>query len=166
MDLAKLIICLWFRVNFVLGSILAMQLLIINSMGIYCRGRRGYWELLLRKRGINKEVVSFITGIIWCLWHYHYFLQNGVQVPILWFFISCIVESYIYSLLMDCTDKNLILAMTYHFFYNLAIHIFLINPVDNYGNIVPYILLVILELVTLWIIRIINLFLVKRKKVI
>lgn len=67
---------------------------------------------------------------------------------------------------MDCTDKNLILAMTYHFFYNLAIHIFLINPVDNYGNIVPYILLVILELVTLWIIRIINLFLVKRKKVI
>lgn len=147
MGLAKLIFCLRFKVNFVLGSISAMQLLIIAWAFIAEEiGWRGYWESLLRKQGINKGVVPFITRIIWCLWHYHYFLQNGVQVPILWFFISCIVESYIYSFLMDCTDKNLISAMIYHFFYNLAIHMFLISPVDNYDNIVPYILLVILAL--------------------
>ena len=88
-----------------------------------------------------------IVGVIWCLWHYHYFMFGGMDVPIVWFFLSCIVESYIYSYLLDLTDNNLISAMIYHFAWNLFIHVFAINPNDNRGNTLPYIILVVLEIV-------------------
>ena len=70
-----------------------------------------------------------------------------MDVPIVWFFLSCIVESYIYSYLLDLTDNNLISAMIYHFAWNLFIHVFAINPNDNRGNTLPYIILVVLEIV-------------------
>ena len=45
------------------------------------------------------------------------------------------------------TDNNLVSAMLYHFAWNLFIHVFAINPNDNGGNSLPYIILVILEIV-------------------
>ncbi|MDE6252126.1 MAG: CPBP family intramembrane metalloprotease [Lachnospiraceae bacterium] len=146
MLLAKLIFCFWFRTDFMLYSISFTQLIVILWAFIAEEiGWRGYLEPLLEKKIFVKSIVPFIVGTVWCLWHYHYFLMNGIQVPILLFSIGCIIESYIYSFLMGCTNNNLISAMTYHFSWNLAVHIFAINPVDNNGNTFPYLILTILE---------------------
>lgn len=82
-------------------------------------GWRGYLEPLLIQSGIHKRLVP------------------------------CIVESYIYSFLMRATSNNIISAMTYHFVWNLIIHIAAVNPVDNNGNIFPYVILVVLEALVL-----------------
>ena len=65
-------------------------------------------------------------------------------------FFSCIIESYIYSYLIGVTDNNIVSAMTYHFVWNLLVHIVAINPADNNGNIFPYIILVVLETLALF----------------
>ena len=158
MFLAKLIYCAASGVDFALVSIPAVQFIII-LWALFAEeiGWRGYLELLLRTYGINKWVVPGIVGMIWCLWHYHYFLQNGIEVPILLFFISCVIESYIYSFFMSITGDNVVSAMTYHFAWNLLIHVAAINPADNNGSIVPYIILVLLEtlvLLVFWSVRI------------
>ncbi len=84
-------------------------------------------------------LLPFFVGVIWCLWHYHYFMFDGMDVPLVWFFQSCIVESYIYGYLLELTDNNLIFAMIYHFVWNLFIHIFAMNPADNRENHTQYI---------------------------
>ena len=48
--------------------------------------------------------------------------------------------------LLDLTDNNLVSAMLYHFAWNLFLHVFAINPNDNGGNALPYIILVFLEI--------------------
>lgn len=67
-------------------------------------------------------------------------------MPLIWFFIGCIAESYIYGYLLEWSDYNLLSAMMYHFAWNLFIHVFALNPVDNMGNPLPYIVLTILEI--------------------
>lgn len=146
MFLAKLIYCVIFRADFALGSISTTQFIIILWAFVAEEiGWRGYLEPLLRMYGVHKRIVPCIIGIIWCLWHYHFFLQNSVAVPIPLFFISCIIESYIYSFLMRATSNNIVSAMTYHFAWNLFIHVAAITPSDNNGSIFPYIILVVLE---------------------
>lgn len=145
MFLAKIIFCILFEKDFILGNISISQFIIL-LWAFFAEeiGWRGYLEPLLKMCGFNKWLIPCAVGVIWCLWHYHYFLQNRIEVPILLFFISCIIESYIYSFLMSIT-YNIVSAMTYHFAWNLLIHIVAINPIENNGNIFPYIILVILE---------------------
>lgn len=157
MILAKIIFCVLFGRDFILGSISIVQFIII-LWALFAEeiGWRGYLEPLLKTYGVHEWIVPCIVGVIWCLWHYHFFIQNGIEVPIPLFFISCIIESYIYSFLMDVTRNNIVSAMTYHFMWNLLIHILAINPIDNSGNIIPYIILVGLEVLVLlvfWSIR-------------
>lgn len=146
MILAKLIYCVLFGIDFMLGNISTAQFIIILWAFVAEEiGWRGYLEPLLKTYNIPKQTVPCIVGMIWCLWHYHFFLQNGIEIPIPLFFISCIIESCIYSLLMSVTGDNIISAMTYHFMWNLLIHVAAINPADNNGSIFPYIILVVLE---------------------
>lgn len=146
MFIAKLLYGVLFQIEFTLGDISFSQLLIISWAFIAEEwGWRGYLEPALQRNGKKKWQAPCIVGVIWCLWHYHFFIMNAMQIPILVFFISCIMESYIYSWLMDATKNNLISAMTYHFLWNLCIHIFAINPIDNQGDVLPYIILVALE---------------------
>lgn len=152
MFLAKLIYCLLSKTDFTLGSISFTQFIVISwALIAEETGWRGYLEPLLEKQDISKRIVPFIVGTVWCLWHYHYFWLNGMQVPVLLFLFSCIIESYIYSFLMNYTNNNLISAMTYHFSWNLSIHIFAVNPVENNGSIIPYLILAILEVFVLLI---------------
>lgn len=152
MIVAKAVFCVLFGRSFVLGSISITQFIIILwALWAEEIGWRGYLEPLLKRCGIHKRIVPCIVGVIWCLWHYHFFLQNGIKVPIPLFFISCIIESYIYSSLMSVTGNNIVSAMTYHFAWNLLIHIVALNPVENDGSIYPYIILVILETLVLLI---------------
>ncbi len=157
MFLAKLLYCILFKVDFKLGSISFIQFIVILwALVAEELGWRGFLEPFLKMKGISKWLVPFIVGMVWCMWHYHFFLMNGMQVPILLFLISCIIESYIYSFLMECTNNNLVSAMTYHFMWNLAIHIFTINPADNNGNTFPYIFLIILETLVMMILLLIQ----------
>ena len=114
-------------------------------------GWRGYLEPALNKLIVNKRIVPGIVGLIWCLWHYHYFIQNSIEVPIALFVTGCIIESYIYSYLMRVTKDNLVSAMTFHFMYNLMIHAVAINPTDNNGSIIPYVTMTILEALVMFI---------------
>lgn len=154
MFLAKLVFCILFKTDFGLKSISAVQLVVI-IWALFAEeiGWRGYLEPLLIKIGVSKRLVPSIVGMIWCLWHYHYFLQGSIQVPVLLFLISCIIESYIYSFLMCMTRGNIVSSMTYHFAWNLFIHIAAINPADNSGNIFPYFIMVILETFVVFIFR-------------
>ncbi len=157
MILAKMIFCSLFERAFILGNISRAQFVII-LWALFAEeiGWRGYLEPLLKMRGVPRWMVPCIVGVVWCLWHYHFFLQDGMEVPMPLFFISCIIESYIYSFLMNVTNYNIVSAMTYHFAWNLLTRIVAINPADNNGNIFPYIILIILEALTLlvfWIIR-------------
>ena len=119
-------------------------------------GWRGYLEPALNKLIVNKRIVPGIVGLIWCLWHYHYFIQNSIEVPIALFLAGCIIESYIYSYLMKITNDNLVSAMTFHFMYNLMIHVVAINPSDNNGSIIPYVTMTILEVLVLFMLIIWN----------
>lgn len=150
MFLAKIIFCALFGRSFILGSISVTQFIIILwALWAEEIGWRGYLEPLLKSCGVDKRMVPCMVGVIWCLWHYHFFLQNGIEVPIFLFFISCIIESYIYSFLMNVTCDNIVSAMAYHFAWNLLIHIAALNPSDNNGSIFPYLILVILEILAL-----------------
>lgn len=152
MFLAKLIFSFLFHINFAFGKISFMQLIVILwALVAEELGWRGYLEPCLKERVRFKRMVPFLVGIIWCLWHYHYFLIDGMQVPILLFLISCVVESYLYSYLMKCTNNNLVSAMTYHFAWNLFVHIFAVAPIDNNGNAFPYMILILLEALMLMI---------------
>ena len=113
-------------------------------------GWRGYLEPALNKLVVNKQIVPSIVGLIWCLWHYHYFMQNSIEIPIALFLIGCIIESYIYSYLMGVTKDNLVSAITYHFMYNLMIHVVAINPSDNNGCLIPYVTMTIMEFAVLF----------------
>lgn len=146
MFLAKFIFSFIFNINFAFGKISFMQLIIILWAFVAEElGWRGYLEPYLKQRVRFKRMVPFLVGILWCLWHYHYFLIDGIQVPILLFLISCVVESYLYSYLMKFTNNNLVSAMTYHLAWNLFVHIFAINPIDNGGSAFPYLILILLE---------------------
>ncbi|MBO4471140.1 MAG: CPBP family intramembrane metalloprotease [Clostridia bacterium] len=114
-------------------------------------GWRGYLEPALNKLIVNKQIVPGIVGLIWCLWHYHYFIQNSIEVPVALFLTGCIIESYICSYLMRITKDNLVSAMAFHFMYNLMIHAVAINPSDNNGSIIPYVTMTILEALVMFI---------------
>ena len=108
-------------------------------------GWRGYLRSYLRERMEKEWHVPVSIGIIWFIWHYHYFYQNGIEVPLLSFFIGCIAESFVYEYLLQWSEGNLLSSMTYHFSWNLCIHLFAINPADNAGNEFPYILMTLFE---------------------
>lgn len=108
-------------------------------------GWRGYLQPLLSKQMKKVWLIPLVVGAIWALWHYHYFLFTGMQVPFILFFIGCIVDSYIYNYLLVRTENNLISAMMYHFAWNLGLHLFALNPVNNNGSLLPYLILIIVE---------------------
>lgn len=157
MLLAKIVFCVLSERAFVLGYLSAVQWVII-LWAVWAEeiGWRGYLEPLLKMHGVHRWAAPCMVGVIWCLWHYHFFLQRGMEVPVPLFLISCIIESYIYSFFMSLTRNNLVSAMTYHFAWNLFMHIAAVSPADNDGNLFPYIILAMLEAVVLcvfWSVR-------------
>ena len=144
---AKLIYSLFFSESGSFWGTVSQKQCIIILWAILAEelGWRGYLEPELNRLGINRRLVPGIVGLIWCAWHYHYFLQNGNEIPLYFFLPSCIIESYIYSALMRFTKANIVSVMFLHFIYNLMIHVVAINPSDNNGSIVPYMLMIIME---------------------
>ena len=150
MFLSKLMYFLLIDSTFIISKITVSQFIIIVWAFIAEEiGWRGYLLPLLSKQMKKAFLAPLVVGVIWALWHYHYFLFRGMQVPFILFFIGCIVESYIYKYLLVQTENNLISAMMYHFAWNFGIHFFALNPADNNGSLLPYSILIILETVFL-----------------
>ncbi len=146
MVLSKAIYCCCFGTEFAICQLSGTQFSVVMWALIAEEfGWRGFLEPLLSSMGVHRLLTPCIVGIIWSLWHYHYFLQNKIDAPILWFAIGCIAESYIYSYLMRVTGGNLLSAMIYHFMWNLMLNIVAISPSKNNGIIWPYVILTILE---------------------
>ena len=116
-------------------------------------GWRGYLEPVLNELSFNKKIIPGIVGVIWCAWHYHYFMQNSIEIPIALFLFGCIIESYIYSFLMRKTNGNLLSAMTFHLMYNLMIDVVAINTSDNNGSLVPYVTMTVMEIIVLIVVK-------------
>ena len=137
----------FFKKNFTGGKSGTALLFIVIVWAFFAEeiGWRGYLRPYLKEHLEKEWYVPVITGIIWFLWHYHYFYQNGIEVPLLCFFIGCIAESFVYEYLLQWSDGNLLSSMMYHFSWNLCLHLFAINPADHAGNEVPYILMTLFE---------------------
>lgn len=147
MLISKSVYCIVLEKAFSLGNISATKwLILLWALVAEELGWRGYLEPFLQEMKIKKWVVPCVVGIIWSLWHYHYFIQGRIDVPLLLFCAGCIIESYIYSILVR-TTRNVLSAMIYHFSWNLMLNLFMISPSDNGGNIIPYTLVIILETV-------------------
>ncbi len=146
MFLAKIMACFLLKEHLVLCSISTTQMIIVLwALVAEELGWRGYLYPFLCNQMKQSYLAPLFVGVIWGVWHYHYFWFGEMEVPPAWFLMGCIVESYIYSNLLKWSNDNLFSAMIYHFAWNLFVHVFAINPVDNRGNSLPYIILIVLE---------------------
>lgn len=107
-------------------------------------GWRGFLQSELeRKWGCN--VTPFLVGLIWFIWHYHFFLSGTMDIlasaPLtIAFLYGCVTESYGYFLITRLSRGNVVPASLWHFSGNLFFNLYLFNPEWNGGSIVPYIL--------------------------
>lgn len=155
MFFAKLLFCFYTNNYHFIGYISIKQLFIILwALVAEEIGWRGYLQPLLDKHIKLSFFVPFVLGIIWGLWHYHYYLSGNVQIPFTLLCVGCIVDSYIYYYVGQLTENNLLFAMFYHFAWNLGIHLFALNPMENGGSLLPYLLLIILEVIFVHLYRI------------
>ena len=84
-----------------------------------------------------------VLGILWALWHYHFFLSGSMSVPLVLFVLGCITDSYVYYWITKKSKGNIIPASLCHFTSNLFFNILLINPELNHGSTLPYLLYVV-----------------------
>lgn len=89
-------------------------------------GWRGFLQDELESR-MPSFLVPLCTGVIWALWHYHFYLSGSMQYPIFWFIIGCIADSYIYFRLTQAAHGNILPASLLHFCYNLMMALFFPN---------------------------------------
>lgn len=105
-------------------------------------GWRGFLQDKLDQR-YGPIVTPLILGIIWALWHYHFFLLGTMSVPLTLFTLGCITDSIALYFLTKKSQGNIIPASIWHFTENLCFSMFLIYPKYNKGSIVPYLIFTI-----------------------
>ncbi|SDM59815.1 CPBP family intramembrane glutamic endopeptidase [Acetanaerobacterium elongatum] len=139
---AKLFSWLFFHIPPTLGVLTFKKILIVCWALIAEElGWRGFFQ---DKLGIylNELVMPIILGIIWAVWHYHYFISGTMSAPLILFTLGCIADSYIYFAVTKAANGNIVPASVLHFSENLCCNLFSINPEYNNGSIIPYLLYV------------------------
>lgn len=91
-------------------------------------------------RSCGNLVTPLIVGVIWALWHYHFWWLGTVSVPLILFSLGCIADSFGYYWITKKSKGNVIPASIWHFTGNLCFNLFLINPEHNEGSLLPYLL--------------------------
>lgn len=104
-------------------------------------GWRGFLQGRLDKYLGHIGTPIFI-GIIWALWHYHFFWLGTMSAPLTLFALGCITDSIGYYWITKKSKGNVIPASIWHCVGNLCFSLFLINPEYNQGRIEPYLLYV------------------------
>lgn len=105
-------------------------------------GWRGFLQEKLDQH-LGKHITPIIIGLIWALWHYHFFLLGSMSAPLFLFVLGCIADSYGYYWLTKKSKGNIISASVWHFTGNLLFSIFMIYPEYNHGDRLPYLFFVI-----------------------
>lgn len=86
----------------------------------------------------------FVLGTIWAAWHIYFYFLGTMEVPFLLLLTGCIIESYGYCELTKKAKGNIIPASLWHISFNLFINLFLLNPSENNGSLIPYSVMTIL----------------------
>ena len=147
---AKLLFCCLTGAGFAFQSIsLAKWVVVFWALFAEEAGWRGYLQPLLKRHAAHPWAVPGVVGVVWCLWHYHFYLQAPLNLPPMLFLLSCIVESYLYTFLMDMAGGDLLSAMVYHFSWNLLANAVGLSPAQSAGSSMPYLILVGLEMLAL-----------------
>lgn len=147
-SVSKLIYCFCFGIAPVFWFPPAKNMLIICWALI--AEELGWRGFLQDKLGayLNECAIPFLLGIVWALWHYHFFLSGQMSVPITLFVLGCIADSYLYFALTKTAKGNIIPASVSHFSGNLFLNLFLISPQYNRGSSILYLLYVLGSLIT------------------
>lgn len=109
-------------------------------------GWRGFLHKALEKK-LPSILVPLLVGLLWTLWHYHFYITGNMTTPLLLLMLSCIADSYIYRYLLRCSGGGILPAMLYHMFGNLFPRLFLLAPEANGGDTTWYAALVLLSCV-------------------
>ena len=125
--------------NNVLLVLPGLNKVIIISWALFAEelGWRGYLQEKLDSI-FGTWLTPLIIGVIWALWHYHFFITGSMEVPYIAFAYGCIVESYGYYVITKLAKGNVVPASIWHFSGNLFFELCLINPNWNGGSMVPY----------------------------
>ena len=100
-------------------------------------GWRGFLQKMLEKR-IPSILVPLAVGLIWSLWHYHFYITGNMTTPILWLVLGCVADSYMYRFLLLSEKGGILSSMLYHMCGNLFPRLFLLSPEANGGSITWY----------------------------
>jgi membrane protease YdiL (CAAX protease family) len=95
----------------------------------------------------GSKITPLLVGLIWAVWHYHFMLSGSLCVPLLPFTVGCIAESYGYYVLTKLAKGNVIPAALWHFSGNVFITVYLLDPSWNAGNIIPYTIMSLVNIV-------------------
>lgn len=87
---------------------------------------------------VGGALTPFVVGIIWTLWHFHFFISGSMEVSLFVFTYGCIAESYGYFVLMKMVKGNIVPASLWHFSGNLFTNLYRIDPKWNDGRMEPY----------------------------
>lgn len=110
-----------------------VQILIISySLIAEETGWRGFLQNHLELNNIKPYLIPVFTGIVWGLWHYHFYLIGSISYPLYWFFIGCISDSYIYYWITRKSNGNIVPASLLHFSYNLMSNLFFVSDPSNF----------------------------------
>lgn len=102
-------------------------------------GWRGYLQDVVEER-FGMYVTPLIVGIIWTLWHYHFFLTGSMNIALGVFAYGCIAESYGYYVITKMSKGNIIPATLWHFSGNLFSNLYLLTAQCNNGSMIPYVM--------------------------
>lgn len=101
-------------------------------------GWRGYLQDKLQCI-VNREYhIPLITGIIWALWHYQFYLLGTMDSPIVLFGFGCVAESYGYYTITKLSGGNIVPASIWHLVGNLLFNLYLFSPDWNGNSLVPF----------------------------
>ena len=140
LTIGKIIICLAtpqyaaFKMPTLKKMVIILWALVAEELGW-----RGYLQGALERR-IGNSLAPCIVGVIWTLWHYHFWIIHGLDAPLWLFAYGCIAESYGYALITKLSRENIVPASIWHFSSNLFFNMYLINPNWNGGSIIPYLI--------------------------
>lgn len=96
-------------------------------------GWRGFLQNELKKR-MPSSLIPLCTGLLWTLWHYHFYLSSSMTYPMLWFLVGCVADSYLYFWITQGANGSIIPASIMHFSYNLVVSLVFtdVNALDLY----------------------------------
>jgi membrane protease YdiL (CAAX protease family) len=129
--------------NLITGVTFEELLIIMWALVAEEIGWRGFLQDKLDKKW-GFPATPILVGLIWALWHYHFFWLGTLSAPVLLFCVGCITESFGYYWITKRTNGNIIPATLWHFVGNFAFKVFLISPEYNDGSELPYLTFAVL----------------------